>query len=187
MDKKIKIIALYGKSGSGKDSLSKWLISHLPNSHRIIGCTTRPPRDYEENGKDYFFFSDLAFGEKVLNGQMLEATSFRNWIYGTAIETLEEDKINIGVFNPEGIECLLQDNRLEILPIQIVANDKDRLIRNLKRETNPDCKEICRRFLADEQDFSNIEFSSLQYHNYDKRQFYHIMRTIHESGFLNQE
>ena len=162
---KIKIIALYGKSSSGKDTMQKFLLKTIKNSHGIISCTTRPPRDYEKNGKDYYFLSNEEFGAKVLNGSMLEATSFRDWMYGTAFEALKEDKINIGVFNIEGIECLLQDNRLQILPIQIVASDKNRLMRSLNREKNPDCAEICRRYLADEKDFSKINFFSLVYDN----------------------
>ena len=50
---KIKIIALYGKSSSGKDTMQKFLLKTIKNSHGIISCTTRPPRDYEKNGKDY--------------------------------------------------------------------------------------------------------------------------------------
>ena len=47
---KIKVIALFGKSASGKDSIQKWIIKSLPSdAHSIISCTTRPKRDYEEN------------------------------------------------------------------------------------------------------------------------------------------
>lgn len=185
---KIKIIALYGKSGSGKDTIQKWLVSHLPDSHGIVSCTTRPPRDYEIEGKDYFFLSNEKFGEKILNCQMLEATSFREWMYGTSIEALDEDKINIGVFNPEGIECLLQDSRLQVLPIFVQASDKTRLIRNLNREKNPDCAEICRRFFTDDKDFSNIEFFSLIYDNDNNRKsFSNIMNLINGTNFLKQE
>lgn len=184
---KIKIIALYGKSGSGKDTIQKWLVSNFPNSHGIISCTTRPPRDYEIEGKDYYFLSTSQFGEKVLNGDMLEATSFRDWMYGTSLDSLVQDKINIGVFNPEGIECLLQDNRLEILPIYIDASDKTRLIRNLNREKNPDCSEICRRFFTDAKDFSDISFFSLVYNNDNNRKsFINIISLINSTNFIKQ-
>ena len=89
---------------------------------------------------------------------MLEATVFKGWGYGTPLEALKQDKINVGVFNPEGIECLLADSRLEVLPIYIYAPDKVRLIRALNRELNPDCAEICRRYEADERDFRDIDF-----------------------------
>ena len=192
---KIKIIALYGKSGSGKDTIQKWLVSNFPDSNGIVSCTTRPPRDYEIDGKDYFFLSTVEFGEKVLNGDMLEATSFRDWMYGTSLNSLKEDKINIGVFNPEGLECLLQDSRLDVLPIFIDADDKVRLIRNLNRERYPDCAEIypdcaeiCRRYFTDAQDFEDISFFSLVYNNNNfKKNFNDIIKLIYSTNFINQK
>ena len=156
----IKVIAFFGPSSSEKDTLAK-ILSKRSDVNEIISCTTRPKRDYEKEGIDYYFISTAEFGEKVINGTMLEATSFRDWFYGTPLESLKEDKINIGVFNKQGIECLLSDNRLEIIPVYIACEDKKRLMRSLERETNPDCEEICRRFLADKKDFESIDFEYL--------------------------
>ena len=90
---------------------------------------------------------------------MLEATVFNNWFYGTTIESLQKDKINIGVFNPMGVRYLLEDSRLKVIPIWIISQDKDRLLRSLLREENPDCEEIVRRFIEDKKEFSDIDFS----------------------------
>ena len=164
--KKIKIIALFGPSGSGKDTLAKYLVSNISaDIHEIVSCTTRPMRDYEQDGIDYHFLTNEQFTEKVLNGSMLEATSFRNWFYGTPIETLNENKINVGVFNIQGIDCLLKDDRLDVYPIYIACEDKLRLQRSLNRETNPNCEEICRRFLTDIKDFENIPFEYYTHYN----------------------
>lgn len=155
---KIKILALFGKSASGKDSIQKWIVSNYPRlTNKIVSCTTRPPRSGEQDGVDYFFLSDEEFAKKVLDGSMLEATSFREWFYGTALDQLDQKKINVGVFNITGIECILDDPRLEVVPVWIHASDKTRLKRSLNREDNPDCKEICRRFLADEKDFDEMD------------------------------
>lgn len=159
MEKKYKIIALFGESGVGKDTIQNWLVSNFPNeTHKIVSCTTRPPRDYEVNGKDYYFIDNAFFAQKVLDGSMLEAVVFNNWGYGTPIDSLEKDKINIGVFNPAGIDCLLQDPRLKISPIRVTIPPQERLIRVLEREVNPNCEEICRRFLADQKDFADLPF-----------------------------
>ena len=83
---KYKVIALFGKSGAGKDTIQKWIVSNIPDINGIISCTTRPKRDYEEEGKDYFFLTNEDFAEKVLDGSMLEATEFRDWFYGTPIK-----------------------------------------------------------------------------------------------------
>lgn len=155
---KIKILALFGKSASGKDSIQKWITTNYPQlTNKIVSCTTRPPRSGEQDGVDYFFLSNEEFAKKVLDGSMLEATSFREWFYGTALDQLNPDKINIGVFNITGIECILDDPRLDVVPVWIYASDKARLKRSLSREDDPDCKEICRRFLADEKDFDEMD------------------------------
>ena len=58
---KIKIVALFGKSGAGKDSLQRWILSNIKNVNSIISYTTRPKRDYEFDGKDYYFVSNDFF------------------------------------------------------------------------------------------------------------------------------
>lgn len=74
---KIKIVALFGPSSSGKDTLAKQLATYQ-NISEIVSCTTRPQRDYEQEGIDYYFLTNEQFAEKVMNGSMLEATSFRD-------------------------------------------------------------------------------------------------------------
>ncbi len=156
-----RIIALFGPSGAGKDTLLKAIEElDLPiEINKIITTTTRPKRDYEIEDVDYHFVSVNTFGLSIMNEEMLEATTFNNWLYGTSILDLKEDAINIGVFNPMAIECLLEDDRLQILPIYVKASDKTRLMRQLEREEDPDCLEICRRFEADLKDFDDIDFT----------------------------
>ena len=169
---KIKIIALFGKAGSGKDTIQKSVLAQFENLvNEIISCTTRPPRDYEKDGIDYHFLSIEDFTKKVLDGSMLEATEFRGWFYGTPFDSLDPNKINIGVFNIAGIQALLEDSRLEVYPVQVYAPDKICLMRQLLREENPDCEEICRRFKTDNNDFFEIDFSSFfVWENYDVKE-----------------
>lgn len=172
---KIKILALFGKSGSGKDTIQKWMVSTLPYTKGVISCTTRPKRDYEIDGIDYHFLTPDMFAGKVLDGSMLEATSFNDWFYGTPIDELDKNRINIGVFNIRGIECLLEDPRLDVLPVRVEVSDVIRLKRQLNRENNPNCKEICRRFLTDEVDFELIPFPYILFDNSRKQaEFYNL-------------
>lgn len=155
MNNKYNIIALIGKAGAGKD----YMLYHHPFSfNKIISCTTRPPREGEQNGKNYYFLSEEEFKQRVDNGEMLEYMEFRGWYYGTSIKELSEDNINIGVFNPTGIRNMLKDPRINLYTYYVDADDKTRLERQLKRENNPDVKEIVRRFQADEEDFKDLEF-----------------------------
>lgn len=170
-DNKIKIVALFGPAGSGKDYLVKKIMSSVyTNTNKvfeIVSQTTRPPRENEKDGIDYFFKDKNEFIKDINEGNLLEWTSFRDWYYGTNLNSLQKNKINIGVFNVEGIRTLLKDNRIEIFPVAITTSPKTRLIRQLSREQNPDIKEIFRRYDADEMDFSFIDFKYTVIRNED--------------------
>lgn len=166
MNNKIKILALFGKSGSGKDTIQKFLVKER-GMNGIISCTTRPKREHEKDGVDYHFLSEDSFINKILDYSMLEVTCFNNWFYGTSIESLDLNRANVGVFNINGIQCLLENNNLNVKPIYIQCNDKMRLKRVLNREWHPNCVEVCRRFLADEKDFKYIDFQYLTIENND--------------------
>ena len=156
-----KIIALCGKSGAGKDSLMMATFSNLEEYlNPIISHTTRPKREKEVADKNYHFVSDDQFLTLIDENKMLETTCFNNWYYGTSIDSLSDSKVNIGVFNPEGIISLLKDDRIELEIYYITAKGKTRLIRQLNREENPNVDEIIRRYSADEiqfQKMNNIE------------------------------
>lgn len=105
---------------------------------------------------NYHFLTLHEFTQKEINNDMLETTVFNNWHYGTALSSLSTDKINIGVFNPAGVRSLLQNKLIDLTVYYIWASDKERLIRQLSREQEPNVHEIVRRFAADEADFSNL-------------------------------
>lgn len=176
MNKKYKILALFGKSSAGKDTIKNILIKH-EDVNNIINTTTRPIREGEINGINYHFIDAAEFAERILNGDFIEATEFNDWFYGTSIRELDIDKINVGVFNIYGIECMLADPRLEVHPVYVKTSDKVRLKRALEREDNPDCAEICRRFFADKKDFLDIPFSYDIVENDDKSYYANMQIT----------
>lgn len=159
MSTNYNIIAIMGKSGSGKDTLCRALLKRpeFKNAREIISCTTRPIRDNEKDGVDYHFLTNEQFTNQILSGEMVEATVFNDWCYGTSVNNLDATCLNIGVFNPEGVGLLRGRDNINLKVIYLEANDKDRLLRQLNREKNPDCHEIIRRFSADESDFSEEE------------------------------
>lgn len=154
---KYKIIALIGEAGTGKDSLMHGVLSTAPDKfHEIISCTTRPPREGEAEGKSYFFLSNEEFAAKVSAGKMLEHTEFNNWHYGTMVESLSVEKLNIGVFNPSGIYTLLKRPDIELIICRLYVSDKERLLRQLNREGSPNVDEIIRRYSTDKEDFKKF-------------------------------
>lgn len=157
MNKRV-IIALYGKSASGKDTIARVIVSKLPEiTHFVISATTRPRRDNELNRVDYHFLTPAQMLEKIVNFEILEAST-HGWVYGTLDSEIKSDKINIAVLNMEGIDILMERTDLEVIPVLIEASDKKRLLRSLQREDNPNCNEIVRRFSADQRDFDNQPF-----------------------------
>ena len=160
-----KIIALIGESGSGKDTLLKHILAEAPDLHEIIPCTTRPKREGEIDGVNYFFTTPEAFGEKVLHYEMLECTVFNDWFYGTSFDSVRSDCVNIGVFNPTGVEALMERPDVEIKVFKICADAKTRLLRQLNREDNPDVDEIVRRYTADKLDFMDLDFPYIDIYN----------------------
>lgn len=159
MNKKFKIVALIGKAGSGKDTLLQEILKNNDGFHEIISCTTRPPREGEKDGFAYKFLTDEEFAARVIAGEMIEAAIFRDWAYGTSYDSLDEDKINIGVFNPTGIETMKWNKNISLQVFYITCSDKQRLIRQLNREQEPDIDELFRRYQTDREDFFDLDFS----------------------------
>lgn len=155
-----KIVTLTGKAGAGKDRIMQEVLKVLKEEspeftiNEIVSCTTRPMREGEVNGKNYYFLTHEEFAERLADGTMVEATIFNDWCYGSCLEHMNEDGINIGVYNPEGVGILQSIPDIMVYSIFVDAPDKVRLLRQLNREENPDVKEIIRRFGADEADFS---------------------------------
>jgi guanylate kinase len=154
-----KIIAIMGESGAGKDTIMQQVLAKplTTELHEIVSCTTRAKRETEKDGVNYFFMAQNKFCDKILNHEMLEYTRFNGWFYGTSLQSVDENKINIGVFNPTGVRLLQQRADVELKIYRIWADDKTRLIRQLMREDHPNVKEIVRRFSADYTDFEELE------------------------------
>lgn len=169
----ISLIAIYGKSASGKDTYLNELIKEYPNLNKILLATTRPPREKEIDGIDYLFVKDKEI--KRDKEKFLWPIEFNGWTYAIVKESIKQDKINIGIFNTYWMTKLFEDcgKTYDLITIEVFEADKTRLLRSLNRENSPNCAEICRRFLADEKDFSNVDFClakktfNSQYPRYD--------------------
>ena len=157
------ILILCGKAASGKDTLKKYIIRTLELSgiefNNVVNTTTRPPREGEVDGVNYHFCSAEEMTKKILNDEMAEAVLFNDWVYGTENKALSEDKLNVGIFNLEGIEALRQNPNHNIFAVYLDVEDSVRLIRYLNREnmTKEKINEMFRRYKADEIDFADVD------------------------------
>lgn len=157
------LIALVGKSGAGKDTCLREFLKYYPPSinpkwNKVILTTTRPPRQGEQDGVDYYFTTPDVLGEKIFNGEMITVRKYRDWYYGVSSDSFKVNYPNIGVFSPEELQDIIDTEVFHILIIYIDADDSTRLFRSIQRTPN-NCIEICRRFLADNEDFAKIHFT----------------------------
>ena len=158
-----KIYCMMGKSSSGKDTLYQKVLERLPQIHRVVPYTTRPIREGEQYGVEYHFVDDKQLAELETDGKIVELRAYNTvhgiWKYFTVddgqIDLEQGDYLLIGTL--ETYEKIREYYGAEhLVPIYIEVEDGERLARALERERRqavPKYKEMCRRFLADEEDF----------------------------------
>ncbi|MGC4233939.1 MAG: guanylate kinase [Niabella sp.] len=79
-----KIIIITAPSGAGKTSITRYLLEKFPQLSFSVSAATREPRDYEENGKDYYFMTVEAFQQKIQKGDFVEwEMVYEGKYYGT--------------------------------------------------------------------------------------------------------
>lgn len=152
-----------GKSASGKDSIFKKLKESIPELKTIVIYTTRPIRQGETEGVEYYFVDENKLQELQESGKVIELREYNTvhgiWKYFTVDDGQFDADVNyIAIGTLESYQKLKQyfgENR--VIPIYIEVEDGVRLERALAREKAqkvPKYEELCRRFLADSADFS---------------------------------
>ncbi len=166
-----KLYYLLGKSASGKDTLYRLLKEDSSlNLHCVIPYTTRPRRDREQEGEEYFFIDGGTLEEYQKAGKVIEFRTYDTvhgpWSYATMDDgQLDWEKGNylmVGVLaSYESLRDYYGEDR--VVPLYIEVEDGERLARALERERKqqiPRYAELCRRFLADSEDFSEEQLIS---------------------------
>ena len=163
-----RIFCLMGKSSSGKDTLYARLSEKLHFS-TIVPYTTRPIREGEEEGREYHFITEKEVEEFEKQGRIIELRAYNTvhgvWKYLTVddkqTDVEHRDYLMIGTL--EAYEQIRDYFGMDkVCPVYVEVDDGLRLQRALDRERaqdQPKYAEMCRRFLADEEDFSeeNLE------------------------------
>ncbi|MDE6641465.1 MAG: guanylate kinase [Acetatifactor sp.] len=159
-----KIVCLMGKSSTGKDTIFKRLLADRElGLKKIVPYTTRPIRRGERDGVEYFFRSEEDFLRLKEQGRIIEDREYHTfhglWRYFVADDGQIESSGNYIMIGTLEAYRHLQDyfGADRVLPVMIELDDGDRLQRALNRERKqeqPRYEEMCRRFLADSEDFS---------------------------------
>ena len=159
-----KIFYVMGKSSSGKDTVYKKLKEQYKEFRLIVPYTTRPIREGEKDGVEYYFVDPEQFRAMKEDGKVIESRSYNTkcgiWTYFTA----DDGQIDLSAADYLLIGTLVSYQALReyfgeeaIVPVYLEVEDGLRLARALERERRqekPKYAEMCRRFLADEEDFS---------------------------------
>ena len=161
-----KIFYLIGKSATGKDSIMERLLADDSlGLHRIVQYATRPIRDGEEEGREYHFITPERSEELERDGLVIECRAY-NTVHGIWKYMLVRDgQIDLSERDYIAVETIESYTKVRdffgdssVVPIYVFVETGERLERALRRERNhlnPKYAEMCRRFLADEQDFSD--------------------------------
>ena len=166
-----KLFVLTGKSASGKDVVYKSLLRDEQLCLKpYVGYTTRPVREHEINGREYYFVSEDDLEGFERSGKLIERRTYPSvhgdWHYFSVDDGRIDldDSSFLYIATPEAYVHLRnyygQDR---VIPIYLQVEDGERLTRALEREkqqSEPKYAEMCRRFLGDNEDFSEENLRS---------------------------
>ena len=166
-----KIYCICGKSSSGKDTVYKRLLADEElKLNQLVTYTTRPIREGEVNGREYFFIDEAKALELHEEGKIVESRAY-NTVFGIGkymtvddgdMELDKKSYIVIGTLESY-VQIRNYFGKDKVVPVMIDVDDGERLERALKRErqqASPKYDEMCRRFLADSADFSEEKVKS---------------------------
>lgn len=160
-----KLFCMMGKSASGKDSLFRQMMAdETLKLQQIVPYTTRPIRIKEVDGREYHFVTQEQFDEMMAEGKVIEHRTYQTvngpWHYFTAddgqIDLSAGSFLLIGTLEAY-VKLAAYFGKEQVVPLYVEVEDGERLERSLKRERKqavPNYAEVCRRFLADSEDFS---------------------------------
>ena len=160
-----RIYILLGKSATGKDTVAEKVLEDLKDRlFPIVPYTTRPIREGEKQGETYHFVSREEMEILDRQGLIIEKRVYQTvagpWSYFTVddgnIDLDHKNYLSIGTLESY-VKFRDYFSKDKVLPIYLYIDDGERLERAIRRqrvEQHPNYRELCRRFLADEEDFS---------------------------------
>ena len=186
-----KIFYIMGKSATGKDTLYHKILEDEDLKLKSVTLyTTRPKRVGELDGEEYYFVDKKVLEELRYKDEIIEErvyhTVYGDWYYFLA----KNNGIDLSKSNYLMIGTLESYNKMRkhfgkesIVPIYIEVEDGLRLRRALDRELaqkEPKYLEMCRRFIADTKDFSEVNLEKneicLRFNNIDLNQTFNKIK-----------
>ena len=159
-----KRIILVGRGGSGKDFLRRKLESK--NFKYAVSYTTRPPREGETDGIDYFFINQSTANLMINRDEFFEYVEFNGWIYGTTrSQWMQESDERVYIMTPTGLSHVNEEDRTQCFVIY--TNPAREIITKRLMGRNMPGDNLKRRVEADDKDFENFSNYDIQITNPD--------------------
>ena len=173
VNKQVKVHILSGCSASGKDTILKEVVKKS-NIVPIISTTSRPMREGEVEGREYYFRMYKECEKLLQDGMFIESRMYNtkkgSWLYGITKDSIDLKSNNeyIVIVDVQGrdtiVEYLLNNNvdRDNIRTYYIECSARERLLRSLSREVNSDTEqvlEMCRRLIADYEEIRKYKYT----------------------------
>jgi len=166
MIKKGSLLVISGPSGAGKSSLINEILKNIDNVYFSISTTTRPKRENEIDGVDYFFVSKEEFEEDIKKGLFLEWANVHGNYYGTSLrpvfEALDEEKLVVFDIDVQGHESIRKKFNEITTSVFITTPSIKELENRLKKRGTDDKETIKKRLLNAKEEIKRLrEFDFL--------------------------
>jgi guanylate kinase len=142
MNRRGILFVVSGSSGVGKGTINSAVLEKVKDIKMSVSATTRPMREGEVEGQDYFFISPEDFALQLKNGEFLEYAHVYAHMYGTpkkfVLENLQkgydllleidiQGALKVKEQMPQGVFIFIQPPSVEALAHRIHQRGKDSL------------------------------------------------------------
>lgn len=156
------LFVISGSSGVGKSTVLKQVLEQMPQLQFSVSATSRPPREGETNGVQYFFVSREAFRQMIAQGAFVEYDFHMDNYYGTLkSEILNKTAIGDMILDVEPVGALnVKDLYPDATLIYIAPPSMDALMQRLRSRNDTPEEQIKLRF-------ERAQWESAQQEKYD--------------------
>lgn len=148
--KETTILAVCGKTASGKDTLCRAVADDLgPAAHLVKRTTTRPMRISEFADPPYRFITDNDFTLEERKGEFLETSKFRGWRYGTSVKEIESGTLNVMALDVGTLKRIRKTGAADSILVVFIDEPLSVRIKRYIARNGGRSFEMCRRMLCE--------------------------------------